>query len=746
MLDRFSIKLRFTLILASLIIGFSLFGMMAFYVMRTLNINGTVYQRIIKGKDIVADVLPPPEYIIESYLVSLQLSNSADTNEIKNLKLRLQKLKDEYMARHQYWLDQSLDKAIAEPLLDKSFVSAQEFYETAFKQFIPAVQAGDNLNARLILQKMQLSYDQHRTAINEVVQATNALNSTEESLAFKTIQWNSIGLLSIFLLSISSAIVLTMMISRGVIRQLGGEPSYASEIALQISNGKLDNDIKLKPGDKMSILASMLNMQEQLLLRINREALEKANALRIQKALDRASSKVMMADANYDIIYINDALIDMFKVAQEDIRKELQNFNVDTLLGANIDVFHKHPAHQRKLLDAIQAPLHSSFIVGGRYLDFIANPVFDETGTRIGTVVEWQDRTLEVKIEDEIKAIVENVKVGVLENRLSIQDKSGFMQTLSISINELTDIIEKVFGDIAHVMQSMAAGDLTDSISNHYEGIYGACKNDINATLTKISEVFTQIKDSADFIHNSSQEISTGNNNLSQRAEEQASSLEETASSMEELTSTVKNNAENAKQANTEANNAKKLAQTGGDIVNSAIKAMQDINDSSNQIAAIISVIDEIAFQTNLLALNASVEAARAGEHGRGFSVVATEVRGLAQRCASAARQSKTLIQNSVEKVKIGTDFVNQTGEALNDIVSGVNHMGTIISEIASASSQQSAGIEQINIAVAQMDEITQQNAALAEQASSSSVSMSEQTRHMTNLLEFFQISESTNS
>ena len=286
----------------------------------------------------------------------------------------------------------------------------------------------------------------------------------------------------------------------------------------------------------------------------------------------------------------------------------------------------------------------------------------------------------------------------------------------------------------------MAEGDLTTAITNEYQGVYAECKNNINGTLAKLSEFIIQIRDAADFIDSSSQEMASGNNNLSHRAEQQAASLEETAASMEELASTVKNNAQNTVQATEVVNSASQLAQKGGGVVKSAIAAMQEINESSNKIAEIIGVIDEIAFQTNLLALNASVEAARAGEQGRGFSVVATEVRNLAQRSATAAQQSNELIQNSVQKVRAGTAFVNETGAALTEIVESVAKVGDIVAHIASASSEQSAGIEQVNQAVSQMDDITQQNAALAEQAAAGSIAMSEQSTNMTQLLSFFRV------
>ncbi|MDP2904567.1 MAG: methyl-accepting chemotaxis protein [Methylovulum sp.] len=306
--------------------------------------------------------------------------------------------------------------------------------------------------------------------------------------------------------------------------------------------------------------------------------------------------------------------------------------------------------------------------------------------------------------------------------------------------------LERIFADIGSIMKNLANGDLTKTITHHYEGIYGECKDNINEAVAKFSEVFVQIRDAADFIDSSSQEISAGNNNLSHRAEQQAANLEETAASMEELTSIVKNTAANANEASQAVNSAKDLAVKGGNVVKSAITAMQEINESSNQIAEIISVIDEIAFQTNLLALNASVEAARAGEQGRGFSVVASEVRNLAQRSAAAAKQSNELIQNSVQKVRTGTAFVNETGVALNEIVGSVAKASEIVAQIAAASSEQTAGIEQVNMAVGQLDEITQQNAALAEQASAASISMSEQSTNMIHLLNFFKINSQSHA
>ncbi len=262
----------------------------------------------------------------------------------------------------------------------------------------------------------------------------------------------------------------------------------------------------------------------------------------------------------------------------------------------------------------------------------------------------------------------------------------------------------------------------------------------VNHLADNMADVVRRVKGAASEVYRGAEEISQGNANLSQRTEEQSSSLEETASSMEEMTSTVKQNADNAGQANQLATAARDQAEKGGAVVSQAVRAMADINDASRRIADIIGVIDEIAFQTNLLALNAAVEAARAGEQGRGFAVVASEVRNLAGRSATAAKEIKELIQDSVKKVSDGSALVTQSGQTLEQIVASVKKVSDIVAEIAAASREQSSGIEQVNRAVMQMDELTQQNAALVEEATASSQAMADQARELNEMMARYRV------
>jgi methyl-accepting chemotaxis protein len=497
-------------------------------------------------------------------------------------------------------------------------------------------------------------------------------------------------------LTVAATIALALALSWLITRALTGPMTRAISVFGAISGGQYDNEITHSSSDEVGqVLRALDDMQGKLRAQIETERAQAEENARVRAALDNVSSNVMVADASFKIIYTNPAVRSMLNEAETDIRKDLPQFSAANVMGSSFEVLSKNPSADRRLYQDLRGANVSEVTLGRRTFKLIANPVTDSKGNRAGTVFEWSDRTQEVGVEGEMQSMLSGVLSGDLERRIAIEGKQGFFKAMSEGVNHLAD---------------------------------------------NMADVVRSVKGAASEVYRGAEEISQGNANLSQRTEEQSSSLEETASSMEEMTSTVKQNADNAGQANQLAVAARDQAEKGGAVVSQAVRAMADINDASRRIADIIGVIDEIAFQTNLLALNAAVEAARAGEQGRGFAVVASEVRNLAGRSATAAKEIKDLIQDSVKKVSDGSLLVTQSGQTLEQIVASVKKVSDIVAEIAAASREQSSGIEQVNRAVMQMDELTQQNAALVEEATASSQAMADQARELNEMMARYQV------
>jgi len=341
-----------------------------------------------------------------------------------------------------------------------------------------------------------------------------------------------------------------------------------------------------------------------------------------------------------------------------------------------------------------------------------------------------------------VKTTVDAAAKGDFSTQLNTTGQRGVFKEIGEDLNRLSNVCRVSLGEVVRVLGALAKGDLTQTITSDYAGTFGQLKTDSNATVESLTRTVTEIKEAADVVSTSAREISAGNGDLSQRTEQQAASLEETAASMEQLTATVHQNSENAKQANQLAIGASSIAVKGGHVVGEVVETMAAINASGKKIVDIISVIDGIAFQTNILALNAAVEAARAGEQGRGFAVVAGEVRTLAQRSAAAAKEIKQLIGDSVENTTAGTRLVAQAGDTMAEIVESVKRVTDIMSAIASASAEQGAGIGQVNEAVAQMDKVTQQNAALVEEIAASAEVLEERATGLVDLVSIFTLAQ----
>ncbi|RFO95501.1 methyl-accepting chemotaxis protein [Rhodoferax lacus] len=504
--DGLGIRKRFVILLGIFVAGFATFGLWSFKTLNELQVNGPLFQRIVKNKDLVADILPPPAYIIESYVTVLQIGNATDPQSREALTQTLLRLRQEYNAAHAKWQASNIGAALEDKLLRQADAPAQRFYTLVFEVLIPALQKQDRTAAARALQDAEKAYDQHRLAIDG---------------------------------------------------------------AVALANGQIEQD----QGD--------------------------------------AEHRIQVASA---------------------------------LLAAI-------------LLGSMAASLGVALVV-------------------VGSIV-------------------------------------------------------RPLHQAVHAAQTFASGDLTAHIHIRGEHELAQLLRALRDLQSRLSELVAQVRTGSERVDAAAGEIAHGNGDLSLRNENQASALQTTAASMEQLSTRVRQNADNAQAANLLATQASTVAVQGGGVVNQVVQTMKDIQQQSQKIAEIIGVIDGIAFQTNILALNAAVEAARAGEQGKGFAVVASEVRALAGRSAAAAREIKTLITASVDRVQRGTVLVDQAGSTMQEVVHSVQQVSAIVKDITLASGEQSSGVQQVGQAVAEMDQATHQNAVLVDEMAAAAQSLSRQAQEL---------------
>ncbi len=784
---------------------------------RELAIHGAHYQQIINHKDLIADVLPPPEYLIESWLTVLEMV-SLNNQPLQALVDKGNTLKKSFEERHTYWQTQLPESTLKSSVIGPLFESGNQFFNVRDNEVIPAIRSGDKKQIDQALERLQAAYQKHRLAVDAVVkQASDGALRIEQQtpVLINHNEWVNYGLnigLILFTVAVGSLLI------GSIRRNVGGETYEALEAAKGIANGDFSSSSELHANSDDNVIhalnlakATLRTLDQQMTYVVAEHA--KGN-IKAVIDVDRFSGEYcnMAQDINRmltmhaDILHKTSQSMQLlgqgnFGAQLESLPGDLNALNVSfDSLKNNVktlisDMAQVSAAHAQGEIDALLdiSQFDGDFKAVAEGVNHMVTAYVRDTEKFIAVMdnIGRGDLTVQLeampgqkaamnksvdRIRGNLKGIVDSVnwvnaehEKGNIDMTLRADMFKGQFSVLAASINQIVaghiELNQKAmacvqaFGDgdfdaplerfpgqkaqinqtIEQVRSNLKAlnadaqmlaeaareGRVTvRANAAKHPGDYRKIVEGMNQTLDMIVEPVLTVKAAAESINIAAKEIAQGNADLSRRTEDQAANLEKTASSMDELASTVKQNADNAKQANHLAAQASEVAVKGGEVVNAVVSTMSDINESARKIEDIISVIDSIAFQTNILALNAAVEAARAGEQGRGFAVVANEVGNLAQRSSVAAREIKELINDSVNKTAEGSRQVEEAGNTMHEIVDSVKRVSVIIGEIASASNEQSAGIALVNDAVIRMDDVTQQNTALVEQAAAAAESL----------------------
>lgn len=489
----------------------------------------------------------------------------------------------------------------------------------------------------------------------------------------------------------------------------------------------------------------VLRIQHRLRARLAAEEQVAAVNLRIKNALDNCSIGIMVADSERNIVYANSSVIERLKRTR--VRASAtQVESAAGLIGTSLRSVMGADAPERSGADG---PGHRRRCeLGGRIFSVTEDPVLDPAGRVAGYVLEWNDRTEEEALEEQVARIVEAASNGDFKQRVIMDvgarhatGEHDFIARLVASINRLLETSETGLNDVARVLQALAEGNLTERITGQYAGTLASLKDNSNLTVTRLHGMVGAIKSTAATIEAAVGELSDGSRELSAHAGTQATRLSEASGAMQALSRTVRENADDAQKSAHFVSDAASVAGRGGEVMTQAVTTMGEISADSRKISQIIGVVDEIAFQTNLLALNAAVEAARAGEQGRGFAVVASEVRSLAGRSAAAAREIKELIQHSSGRVADGLTLVGAAGKTMSEVVSAVQQATDLIGRISTACQTQSTEIDNVGRAITEVDEATRRNAQLVEASVFSANCLRDQAASLVSTVDVFKLS-----
>ena len=692
-----------------------------------LRVGGETQNAVAYGTDFVASLKHKKLIMTDSAAKAQQSAGTAMSTELQ-LWLDIKQFQEKSSMLIQLY-DEYASSALAtlgfldENLLFKAKNNNKDNTNIRLQLYHDGVGSMSNM-LRHIAQLVSLSFEANTTNLDS--QSKQARSEFESNIY----RWTGAGTL-----------ILLILLSLLVYYRLTKPMHRLSNAMRKASRGDLDVIVSDNHrGDEIGSIARALSLfiktaQTNVASQQKERVLANEN-FRVRMALDGVTGCVMIIDTQGNLVYLNQALADKFATEQAQFSQSIDNFDAANLIDTNIANILTGSAHEN--LSSLSSTHKSHVNFSELTFAIEINPVVNSEGSRLGSILEWEDLTEQMEAERQIEGLIVQASSGDLNARLDSSAFAGFQLIVANGINLMLDKVIEPFNETQRVLGAMAAGNLTVQMEGSYKGEYAKLQASLATTLNKFNETVSKIRDAGGEISSRSKEVYKTNLSLSDSTAAQASSLEQTAASMEQMTSAVEQNANNAVQADKIAQATSEAASDSGKIAEQTATAMLEISQSSKQIAEIVNVIDGIAFQTNLLALNASVEAARAGEHGRGFAVVAQEVRSLAQRSADAAKDIKQLIDNSVDKIHVGSTLAQESAISMAQIVDSISQVSSIVAEIAGASKEQAIGISQVNKAIEQIDQITQRNAAQVEETADATDSMTQRSNEMMTLMGFF--------